>query len=130
MKVFSKSKDGGPESNVDGYFILECKGLFSIAILKFNKGCREKFHTHAFHALTWFVKGDLVEEDVDGSTYTYTKSLLPKLTRRSKNHRVRAKEDSWCITLRGPWCKTWTEFDEGNKQTTTFTHGRKVLSVN
>lgn len=55
-----KKKDGGPESPVDAYFLVELKGLFSIALLKFNKGCREAFHSHAFDAWTWFLSGDLV----------------------------------------------------------------------
>ena len=56
MKLFSKCKDGGKESPVDGYFLIECKGLFSVALLKFNKGGREAYHTHAFDAYTWFLK--------------------------------------------------------------------------
>ncbi len=126
MKLFAKSKDGGPHSPVDGYFLIEFKPLFSIALLKFNKGRREAFHTHAFDAFTWFLKGDLVEEDYSGGNYRYKCSFLPKLTLKSKNHRVSAKQDSWCFTIRGPWVKTWTEHDKGIK--TTFTHGRKVIN--
>lgn len=42
-------------------------------------------------------------------------------------HRVKANEDSWCLTLRGPWENTWKE-KCGNKFT-TFTHGRKIEKV-
>ena len=77
MKLFSKCKDGGKESPVDAYFLIECKGLFfSVALLKFNKGGREAYHTHAFDAYTWFLKGDLVEEDVSGEQYTYKRSIF------------------------------------------------------
>ena len=129
MRCFSKAKDGGPESPVDGYFLIEIKNLFSIALLKFNKGGREAFHTHAFDALTWFLCGDLEEEDVSGDNYTYTRSILPKITRKGKNHRVKANKDSWCFTIRGAWDSTWTEYNKNKKQTTTFTHGRKILKV-
>lgn len=111
MKFFKKVKDGGSESPVDAYFLVEIKGWFSIALLKFNKGGRENFHTHAFNALTWFIRGDLVEQDVHGGLYTYRRTLFPKVTKRDKNHRVRAYEDSWCLTLRGSWCRFWTEYD-------------------
>jgi len=47
MRLFQKAKDGGPESPVDGYFLIEIKSLFSIALLKFNNGGRENYHTHA-----------------------------------------------------------------------------------
>ena len=127
MLCFSKVKDGGPNSPVDGYFLFEIKNLCSIALLKFNKGCREEFHTHAFDALTWFLWGDIEEEDVSGSTYKYTRSFFPKITKKSKNHRVKASADSWCFTIRGPWDKTWTEYNKDTDITTTFTHGRKVI---
>ena len=123
MKIFKRSKDGGPESPVDAFFLIESKRLGSIALLRFNQGGREAFHTHAFNALTWFIRGNLVEQDVDGSHYRYTRSLLPKITRRSKNHRVIAVETSWCFTVRGPWSKTWTETING--ESIVLTHGRK-----
>lgn len=123
MKFFSRSKDGGPESPVDAFFFVEIKSLFSIAVLRFNYGSREAFHTHAFNALTWFIRGDLVEQDVNGDYYVYKRSILPKLTRRTKNHRVIAVETSWCFTLRGPWQKTWTETKDG--KSIVLTHGRK-----
>ena len=131
MKFLTKCKDGGPESPVDAYFLFEIKGLCSVALLKFNKGKREQYHTHAFHALTWFLKGDLVEEQIsDRLEYKkYTKSLIPKLTTKWNLHRVKANEDSWCFTIRGPWCDTWTEYNEKSKVTTTLTHGRKVVGI-
>lgn len=128
MKFFKKAKDGGPESPVDAYFLFEIKSIGSIAILKFNKGAREAFHTHAFTALTWFIAGDLVEEKIDGTKTVYTRSIFPKITRKDNNHRVIAEETSWCFTVRGPWQNTWTE--DHNGKTTTLTHGRVVVSTN
>lgn len=127
MKLLSKAKDGGPESPVDGYFLIEIKSLFSIALLKFNKGRREAYHTHAFDALTWFLKGDLIEERDDARHLQYKKSLWPKFTSKNNNHRVRAVKDSWCLTVRGPWSKTWTETNKNEKTLTTFGWGRKII---
>lgn len=129
MRLFQKVKDGGSESPVDAYFLIEWKGLFSIALLKFNKGGRDNFHTHAFHALTWFIKGDMIEEDVDGSTYKYKRSFLPKITKRSKNHRIKANKDSWCITFRGRWCNYWTEYNEEDDKTIILEQGREVVTT-
>ncbi len=126
MRLFQKAKDGGPNSPVDAYFLFELKSFMSVAILKFNKGSREAFHTHAFDAFTWFIKGDLVEEDINGEFHIYERHLFPKVTRKSKNHRVFAMADSWCFTIRGPWSKTWTEDTE--EKTTVLTHGRKIIS--
>lgn len=127
IKFLTKVKDGGPKSPVDAYFLIEWKSVFSIAILKFNKGAREEYHTHAFNALTWFIKGDMVEEDANGDVFQYKKSVIPKITKKSKNHRVVAFKDSWCITLRGPWDKYWTEYNKEADTTTTLTHGRIVV---
>lgn len=122
MKLFAKAKDGGPDSPVDAYFLIEWKRAFSIALLKFNKGGREAYHTHAFNAFTWFLKGDLREQDVDGWVYFYKRSLKPKFTPKEKCHRVKAFVDSWCLTIRGPWDKEWKEVEEGKE--TVFGWGR------
>tara|TARA_R110000850_G_scaffold46581_2_gene117297 strand:- start:5 stop:406 length:402 start_codon:yes stop_codon:yes gene_type:complete len=129
MLFLTKRKDGGSDSPVDAYFLIEIKSLFSVAILKFNKGGREAFHTHAFNAYTWFLKGDLEEEDVLGSKYQYKRSLLPKYTTIEKNHRVLAKEDSYCLTVRGSWVNIWTEYRKDDNTSTLFTLGRKVLGT-
>ena len=125
MRFLCKTKDGGPESPVDAYVLLEIKGLMSIMLLKFNKGGRKAFHTHAFNALTWFLSGNIVEEDISGEEYQYRRSIVPKLTKRDKNHRVFAHEDSWCFTVRGPWKPFWTETLNGHQ--TVLTHGRKIV---
>jgi hypothetical protein len=125
MKIFKKAKDGGPNSPVDAYFLIEWKKVFSIAFLKFNEGGREAFHTHAFNALTWFLKGSLEEEDISGEKYIYKRSFIPKVTSKEKNHRVKAFVDSWCFTIRGPWDKTWQETENGKE--TQLTWGRKEI---
>lgn len=125
MKILKWSKDGGPESPVDAFFIVEIKSLFSVALLRFNKGGREAFHTHAFNAWTWFISGDLVEQDINGEFLIYERSIIPKITRRTKNHRVIADKTSWCFTIRGPWSDTWTEDTETHH--TVLTHGRRIV---
>lgn len=45
MNIFYKSKDGGQESTVIGYWLIECKQLFSIVLLKFEGPSRKAFHT-------------------------------------------------------------------------------------
>lgn len=126
MKFLSWAKDGGPESPVDAFFIIESKRFGSIVLLRFNAGGREAYHSHAFHALTWFISGDMVEQDIDGSYLPYERSVFPKYTPRSKNHRVRAYRTSYAISIRGPWAATWTE--DTDEKTVTLTHHRKIVS--
>jgi len=125
MRILSKTKDGGPESHVDAFFVIEIKQLFSMALLSFNKGQREAFHTHAFTAWTWFLFGDMKEQNYDGTTKDYKRSLLPKVTRKDCNHRVIAHQTSWAFTIRGPWDKQWSE--DTDDEHTVFTWGRKVV---
>ena len=126
MRILEKVKDGGPESPVDAYFLIESKRFGSIALLKFNKGRREAYHTHAFNAWTWFLGGCMWEQTFQyGNVTSYRRALKPKVTKRKDNHRVIALEDSWAFTIRGPWADTWTE-DTATKHT-VFTHGRKEI---
>ena len=126
MKLFKKSHDGGKDSGVTGFWLIECKPLFSIVLLKFNKGSREAFHSHTFNALTWWVKGEVEEQFKDGSpSKKWLPSFIPKLTLRNDFHKVYANKTSWALSLRGPWQKTWKESKEGSAY--TLTHGRKVV---
>lgn len=127
-RFFSKSKDGGSLSNVDGYFLIEIKSLFTIVVLKFNEGSREQYHSHAFNALTWFISGDMTEYKVSGDTYNYRRSLIPKITKRSNCHKVYSKSNSWAVSIRGPWLKYWNEYDQESNISTTLTNGRVIVN--
>lgn len=126
-KILSKSPDGGKDSGVTAYFLIEWKPLFSIAILHFKIGSREAFHSHAFHALTWWLKGKVTEVKAISLSpdKVYTPSLIPKFTSRSNFHKVVAHKDTWALTIRGPWKDTWEEYKGGNL--ITLTHGRKEV---
>ena len=125
MRFLSKVKDGGPDSTVDAFVLVEIKPLFSIMLLKFNSGTREAYHSHAFNALTWFICGDMLELGPDGRTHSYRRSILPKFTPKSLMHKVISYGTSWCFTVRGPWEDQWVEYDGLNL--TTLTHGRKEI---
>ena len=131
MRLFYKGKDGGPDSPVTGYFLIEIKWLFSIVLLKFNEGTRENFHNHAFNAFTWFIKGCLLEEIKTADSYiykAYRRSINPKLTKKDRLHRVHALETSYCISVRGPWSKTWQEYSSNTREYTTLSSpGRKEV---
>ena len=129
MRLLQKVKDGGKLSTVDAYILIEIKCLFSIALLRFNQGSRENFHSHAFNALTWFIKGTMREKFLDGREEVYTRRLLPKFTPRASTHKVIAERPSWCFTLRGPWSKTWSEFSPSGKTEYLYTHKRKLIGT-
>jgi len=127
MKFFSKGTDGGDKSNVIGYWLIEIKGLFSIVLLRFGEGSRENFHSHAFNALTWFLKGHVYEHHLDGRILGWRPSLIPKFTPKECFHKVYAVETTWALSFRGPWDKTWKEYNPTKQEEITLTHGRKEL---
>ena len=128
MKLFHHAKDGGNESNVDGYWLIEAKGLFSIVLLQFRAGSREAFHTHAFNAVSWIIYGKMVEYTVDGEIVELTPSILPIYTPRDRFHKVfGVANNTWALSFRGPWVNTWREYLPKLNKYITLTHGRKVI---
>lgn len=126
-----KSKDGGKDSNVIGYWLVEIKYLFSIVILCFNKGSRDAFHNHAFNAVSWIIKGKLeehIKEEYTVRVEYMTSSLLPYFTPKERMHKVYGISDkTWVISFRGPWGNTWKEYLPNINKFITLTHGRKIL---
>lgn len=127
MKLFKYCKDGGPESHVFGHFLIEIKKLFSVVVLKFTDGSRDVYHTHAFNAVSWVIRGKLVEENFNGTINEYKPSFKPILTGRDTYHKVVSVGDTWAITLRGPWKDKWFEYLPNSSEQITLTNGRKVL---
>lgn len=130
MKLFAKRTDGGPDSNVTGYWLIEWKGLFSIALLRFAQGSREAFHNHAFNSVSWVLKGALHEQRIieNGIVGSYfLPSWKPVITTRDNLHKVYGEAPvTWVLTFRGPWSKTWKErFNNGDE--VVLTHGREVV---
>lgn len=127
MKIFKKMKDGGKESTVTGYWLIESKKLFSICILKFEGKSREAFHNHAFNCFSWVLKGLLTETMLDGRINTYKASLKPFVTTRENFHKVDSDGTTWVLTCRGPWSKTWKEYLPVEDKFIVLTNGRNIL---
>lgn len=137
MRLFFKGKDGGPESNVTGYWLIEWKEAFSIVLLCFHKGSREAYHNHAFNALSWVLRGWLDEWAIVGQAHDedfveateLRPSWKPIFTPRQRMHKVYGMADkTWVISFRGPWADKWQEWFDRTRQFVTLTHGRKVVA--
>lgn len=138
IKFLFKAKDGGPESNVTGYWLIEWKKVFSIALLRFSKGSREAFHNHAFNAWSWILSGELSEWTKEAyakgwvAVFSWTSlkpSLKPIFTPRERLHKVEGIADvTWALTFRGPWADKWQEYFDKDGKTVTLTHGRKEIA--
>lgn len=127
MKFLFKNKDGGSESTVTGFWLIEAKNLFSVVLLCFDGESREAFHTHAFNATSWVLKGGLTEILwKTNEERRYAPSFKPIKTPRELCHKVRSdKGRSWVLSFRGPWTDTWKEYRPlENDREVTLTHGR------
>lgn len=125
MRFLSKAKDGGPESTVTGYWLVELKRLFSVVLLRFDDGSREEFHSHAFDSLNWVLKGRVVEHHLDNRLREHRPSPWPVVTGRETFHRVVSRGTTWVLSFRGPWKEKWTEYSPKTRQFVDLTHGRK-----
>lgn len=132
MKFFTKRKDGGPESKVTGFFLVEIKSLFTIVLLRFDEGTREAYHSHAFSCISWVLSGGLLEcfHGARKRAVHHFPSVVPVITRRSTFHKVygQAGRSTWVLSFRGPWAQTWNEYLPAEDRTVTLTHGRKEVS--
>lgn len=126
---FKTSHDGGPNSGVTGYWLIEWKPVFSIVFLKFNKGTREAYHSHAFNALSWWIKGSVIEHHLDGTNINWYPSFIPKYTPKNCFHKVEALEETYVLSIRGPWDKTWQEYRADNGQMVTLANGREIIEM-
>lgn len=129
MRLLQWAKDGGPSSTVDGFFAVEIKSLFSIVLLRFGHGTRDAYHSHAFNALTWVLKGRLVEHLADGMIRVFYPSTTPKWTQRECIHKVESDGVSYAISFRGPWNRTWYELRGADRQRVKLGHGRVELHL-
>lgn len=134
MKILSKMKDGGPESRVWGYFLIEWKRLFSIVLLRFEDGSRDAYHSHAFNAVSWVLTGCLIETRYDASRdpvfglfwpNVFRPSFRPVFTGRDNMHKVRSVGRTWVLSFRGPWRDTWEEMTPEGR--IVLTHGRREV---
>jgi len=127
MKLFSWGKDGGPDSKVWGFWLIELKSLFSIALLRFDGPSREAYHTHAFNSISWLLKGNLSEVKINNKVTTYLPSWKPIHTPASRFHQVDSLGVSWVLTFRGPWGTEWKEYLPAEGIFQILTDHRKVV---
>ena len=128
MKFCKIMKDGGKESVVWGFWLFEIKSLFSIAILKFEDGSRDAFHNHAFDAVSWIIKGKLREEHLDGRSNWIKPSWEAVITPKSCFHKVTSYGNTYALTFRGRWDKTWKEYLPQTDEHITLTNGRERVA--
>jgi hypothetical protein len=125
IRLFFSKSDGGKDSGVTGYWLIEWKKVFSVVLLKFEPNHRENYHSHAFNAITWWIKGEAEELLADGTSLKWKPSIWPKWTPKSTTHKYQPLTKVYAISLRGPWENKWNEV-KPDGTSITLTHGRVI----
>lgn len=130
MRFLFKAKDGGEESKVTGYWLIESKRFFSIVLLRFDGDSREAYHEHAFNSWAFVLKGELFEEFLGPEDPVVHKAWgKPFIIGKSSFHKVSSKGVSWVLNIRGPWEHTWREYLPNESRMRTLTNGRIEVLV-
>lgn len=128
MKLFSYGKDGGSNSVVWGFWLIEIKSFISIVMLCFENGSREAYHNHAFNSISWVLKGQLKEVMMDGDVKYHKAPVVPIIVTREDFHQVHSVGRTWVFSLRGKWKPTGQEYLPSTNEVVTLTNGRKILN--
>jgi hypothetical protein len=106
--VFWKKKDivlG--EQKVSELTILEWKKLFSIKLFNFHKtdGDQDRFHTHAFNAVSVLLKGNYIEEIIEDRKIVQLNRSRKRFLFIPANqyHRITKSEGCRTLLITGPW---------------------------
>lgn len=115
---------------VSQFVIFECKWLFSIILFYFHKsdGAQDRFHTHAFNAISFKLFGTYDEHVLDceetGEYRVVKRTQIIKYFPRESYHRIANSSGCATILISGPWLKEWKEYVNGRTQ--VYTWGRKA----
>jgi hypothetical protein len=111
--------------------VVEFKYLFGIYVNIWKTIEHDRFHTHAFAAVSFMIIGEYDEERLseDGSVKKYTvKAPLVRIIGRNSNHRMlEARGTTVSITIIGPWDRIWSETMANTRKKRFLTWGRKVV---
>lgn len=117
------------EQIVSQFVIFECKYLFSIIIFYFHRAnsCQDRFHTHAFNALSIKLFGQyseyILDNETTGEYHIEKRTQLCKYFPRNSYHKIGNSIGCCTILFSGPWKRNWKEYING--QVVQYTWGRK-----
>lgn len=109
------------EQIVSQFVLFECKYLFSIILFYFHKSdkAQDRFHTHAFNAISFKLFGRYTEYILndDKSYYTIQRTDVVKYFPRNSYHKIGNSTGCATILFSGIWKPTWKEYKDGVETT-------------
>lgn len=134
MIFFKKKRVELGEGFIVQYTIFENKYFGGIWIYNWKTILQNRFHTHAFNAYAFLLRGSYIEEVIENNiiiTKNVNQWLKPRFLPKNYCHRIlKAQPNTWTIVFFGKWSKFWYEYFEDTKTWIKYTWGRKIISKN
>lgn len=127
-KILHYDKTSLGIGNIKRFTIIEFKLIGGIIINIFNTKDQDRFHSHAFNAYSWMIKGYYDEEFIDDcGNHTFQTIIKSRFIPKEYIHKIReSSKNCISVTLEGPWDNKWLEiFDNGRVK--AYNWGRKVI---
>jgi len=132
MILFKKKRVELGKGHINAYVLFESKHLFSIILYNWKTIEQNRFHTHAFSAIAFLLKGGYVEEKIIDRKIVINNvnnKFIPRYLPKNYCHRIlKAEPKTWTIIFVGPWIKYWYEYFQDSKKWIRYTWGRKKIS--
>ena len=113
------------------YTIFENKKFGGIWIYNWKTIEQNRFHTHAFSAYAFLLKGSYIEEVIkDGKIIKkeVNQWMKPRYLPRNYCHRIlEAKPKTWTIVFFSKWINHWWEYFNDSKTWVKYGWGRKII---
>jgi hypothetical protein len=133
FSLFHYNKFEFGEQIVSQFIIFEFKYLFSILFLYFHKcdGEQDRFHTHAFNALSVKLFGTydeyILDDEITGKYHIENRKNIIKYFLRDRFHKIGKSTGCLTLLLTGPWNNKWKEYICQTKKIVCYAFGRKVI---
>lgn len=138
MQLFKKKTIIFGELSATQFILFEHKKLFSIIFFYFKgDGWQDRFHTHAFNAVSFKIFGQYMERTLvrwwpnDWTGYIHCETREKPRTEfiryfpRDCYHKIGPSNGCMTMLISGPWKPTWKEWKDGKE--TVLSWGRKSI---
>lgn len=112
------------------FTLVELKFIGGIILNIFNTTTQDRFHTHAFPALSFMLKGFYNENILHPNGKIEKRKIIPGIRYIPTycNHQILdSSRNAISITIMGPWGYSWSETNAEKLNTRIYTWGRRRI---
>lgn len=105
------------------FVLFEHKKLFGVIFFYFKGGQQDRFHTHAFNAISFKLWGTYTEGIYNQITKSVTyekRTSIVKYFPRDSYHSINNSDGCCTVLFQGPWEKNWKELKDGKEINLTW----------